>query len=595
MPPRSITPEPDESLVGFLRREAREHGYLHVSEFFGLLGLPYGRPMVEALPKVADKLGVPLHQLEAIAPAEPATQRTLQWRFQRTHIDPYCPICLKENRFWRQSWRHCLVSACPIHHTRLEETCPRCDAVITTKIGGLQTCECGQDLSDRLAVEADPFEIWISELIASGGCGSSFASGFGPWCDDAPNDLASFVYFAATGSAETRTGKQGKTPLPKNLEETRSFLRLAEPLFQNWPSGFNEHVRIRLAEGDISANSAPAQLGKWYQRLMAFRGEAYEPFHDRLHQTVGQHFEGSYSVGVSSDRAWISAAEASRQLGVRAERVVAAVAAGALRGRQSTSGYGHKHTMVPRDEVEVLIAGRDNYLSAKDAMAFLGVGKNQFNLMQEAGMVVREDADALPALVDGPFDLRKLKALQDQIRIGDRGECHREAVAFRDINLRRTTDRSALLAFYKRISEGTIAPAYADQDSRLGDFRFAANDFTRALQTSVMAVQWTAHQIAKITGWKAEVVVHWCRTGFLASTSSPHASNEKFLISPQDLSAFQREYIPLADLARQKGTSSKALRNRLLAAGFDVVGEKKVGTTSRGALVRIADLSSILS
>ncbi|KIC40243.1 hypothetical protein RA27_15650 [Ruegeria sp. ANG-R] len=69
---------------------------------------------------------------------------------------------------------------------------------------------------------------------------------------------------------------------------------------------------------------------------------------------------------------------------------MAAVAAGALRGRQSTSGYGHKHTMVPRDEVEVLIAGRDKYLSAKDAMAFLGVGKNQFNLMQEAGMVARE-------------------------------------------------------------------------------------------------------------------------------------------------------------------------------------------------------------
>ena len=208
-------------------------------------------------------------------------------------------------------------------------------------------------------------------------------------------------------------------------------------------------------------------------------------------------------------------------------------------------------------------------------------------------MVAREDADALPALVCGPFDLRKLKAIQDQIRIGGRGECHREAVAFRDINLRRTTDRSALLAFYKRISEGTIAPAYADQDSRLGDFRFAANDITRALQPSAMAVQWTAHQVAEITGWKPEVVVHWCRAGFLASNSSPHASNEKFLISPEDLSAFQRECIPVADLARQHGTSSKTLRGSLQSAGIDLFGEMKVGSTNRGALVRIADLACI--
>ncbi|CUH45107.1 hypothetical protein [Ruegeria atlantica] len=332
---------------------------------------------------------------------------------------------------------------------------------------------------------------------------------------------------------------------------------------------------------------------EWYQRLMAYRGEAFEPIHDRLQHMVAQHFRGTYSVGKPRDRTWISATEASRILGVRTERVVAAVASGVLAGRQSSSGYGHKHTMVQRDEVEDLIATRRNYLSAKDAMSFLGVGKSQFQLIQEAGMIARDDSGTLPVFADGPFDLRKLKIRLGEIRSMSQEKPRGDMVAFREINLRRTTDRSALLSFYKHVFEGAITPAYANQHGTLGDFLFAEDDINRALRPSSMAIEWSAHQVAEITGWKAEVVVHWCRKGLLKSNSSPHASKEKFMVSPESLSAFQREFVPLADLARQKGTSGKALRARLQAAGLVMLGEKKVGATSRGSLVRIAELATL--
>ena len=115
-----------ESLSGYLRRVARSQGYTQLNDFNRWLGWNYGRPLVEELPKVATRLGVELTELEALAPTVNADDPLFEWRFHRVHRDPFCPACLKEGRPWQQTWRHCMITACPVHKTRLLDECERC-------------------------------------------------------------------------------------------------------------------------------------------------------------------------------------------------------------------------------------------------------------------------------------------------------------------------------------------------------------------------------------------------------------------------------------------------------------------------------------
>lgn len=588
---RSSPPLQGESLVGFLRRLASLNAFTHVAEFYSHIGLPYGRPMLEDLPGLAETLGVDEGSLCAIAPRTRPCDPALEWRFQRSQTDPVCPSCMVEGKPWQQHWRHCLVSACDLHKTVLLDQCPRCKTTLSTAVGGLKRCECDLPFETMVAPHATEFETWVAQLLARAPQAQEGIGSFGPWSTDAPGDFASFLFFLASNEQKSRSGKEGKTPLPATISDTRTFLTQAEPWLKSWPIGFQGKLAQRLSEGDPNASSAPARLGKWYQRLMRFNGDAYADIRNQLSASIAEHFQGPYAGRPVKSRAWISATEAARVLNVRGERIVAAVASGRLEGRQAHSGHGHKHTMVPRAAIEGLKIDRARYLTAKSAMEMLGVGKAQFRILQDAGLVSRLPTSDLPPLVEGPFLFDGLLVLVDGIRSNQKAiAASVETLRFSDINLRRTTQKSKLIAVFKAIQTGAIRPVSAPPEQPLGLFEFACEDIDARFTEAAEPGPWTAHQVAEMTGWKAEVITHWCREGLLEAYQENEGRQVRYLIAPQALVAFQRTFIPLADLARAKQTSSRALRKQLAENGTITCGEKVVGNTSRGALVRIAEL-----
>lgn len=590
---KSLEPNSEESLIGYLRRVAHANAYAHISDLYSYLGASYGRPMIENLGELTHTLGISVSSLEEISPHHSPTRPANQWHFQHSRIDPYCPECLKSDATWRQDWRHCFVTSCAEHQILLIDECPRCSTSTSPNVGGYLRCDCAFEFATTHQTPAGPFENWIGHGISGGSVANGDVSSYGPWSEDFPADFSSFLQFVSSSSLSLRTEKPGKSPLPKTLAEARVFLGATEPLFLDWPNGFNAHVRNRINSGDPSANSAPARLGKWYQRLMQFRGEAYQPFHDQLALIIGEEFDGTYTGQPVGDRAWISATEAAKMLAVRSERVVAAVAAGKLQGRLAKTGLGHTHTTVLRADVEVAKQNKDTFVTAKLAMGFLGVGKRQFELLKDAGLVREEMTADLPVFAPGRFNQSQIEALSKTIREAAQVQTDGETIPFREINLRKTTDRSALISFYKDVASRKIRPVIAPMNASLGEFQFAKADIERSLQPGVENIQWTAHQVAQFAGWKHEVVTHWCKLGLLKSTAKPHGSERKYMISPADLVSFQKKYVVLADLAAEHGTTSPALLRKLKGQNIEVVGAKKVGATSRGALLEISNIGRI--
>ena len=278
---------------------------------------------------------------------------------------------------------------------------------------------------------------------------------------------------------------------------------------------------------------------------MRFNGDAYEDVHAQLSAGIAEHFQGPYAGKPVVERAWISATEAAHILKVRGERVVAAVASGKPEGKQAHSGHGHKHTMVPRAAVEGLKIDRAKYLTAKSAMEMLGVGKAQFRILQDAGLVSRLPSSELPLLVEGPFLSDDLLVLVENIRSNQRTtSSFLETLRFSDLNLRRTTQKSKLIAVLKAIQTGAIQSVTAPSDQPLGMFEFACDDIDVCFAEASKPALMTAYQVAELTGWKPEVVTHWCKKGLLEARQENEGRQIRYLIEPKALVVFQRTYIP---------------------------------------------------
>jgi hypothetical protein len=127
-----------------------------------------------------------------------------------------------------------------------------------------------------------------------------------------PRDIGSFLLFLAGSEACSRTGKPGKSNLPRTPEAARTFLAPISGMLFDWPGGFSHAVRERLAAGQVT--TLPERLGKWYNGLMRFRSEAYADFRTVLSEVAAQAFDGTYGGAVlkaDTEHAWISAAEAA--------------------------------------------------------------------------------------------------------------------------------------------------------------------------------------------------------------------------------------------------------------------------------------------
>ena len=584
-------PHRDESLLGYLRRIGAAQAYRETSDFLTSLGFRYGRPLVESLPEIASFLNISVEQLNSVAPAANANRPALDWNFERHHRDPICPECLAQGSFFHQGWRHALVSACHAHHLRLQDSCPACQEALLPNSGGFEHCSCGFPLKDFPREEAGSHEVTVARLIS--GCS-------GGECRNVPSTLATappasagkFVHFLASGFTTNRTGKEGKTAIPITVADTVAFLKPVAPLLNDWPKGFSEHVEGRLAHAKGEANSAPAALGNWYQRLMKFREPAYRPYHDAVAQVVESCFEGSYAGALASaeQRTWLPAKQAAAKIGISPQRLAAAVQKKEIQGNLSRSGFGHEHTVVSTAQVRKIASDRDRYWDGRKARGILGVTRRQFDLLKEMALIEETPAVDRPPLTDGGFDSLRLESLLANIRrhaVSRAGQ----TIAFSEITLRRTTDRAALQHVFERIFSGQISALKATVDMRLGEFLFQRSEVEAELSRGRFSRDWTAHDVAKLTGWKSQSVVHWCRLGLLEAREREHGPNVAYLISPEQLAKFQSEFVPVATIAKAGRTSSRKLLSQLEKRGIATHGSQRECATTRGHLLRIADVA----
>lgn len=587
----STLPNDQESLDGYLRRLAESEFWADVSDFLKSHDLQYGRQLIENSGTAEQVLGLQTGTLSSIAPSLAPDSPRLKWRFDRYHSAPVCPTCVSEGRPHHQSWRHSFVTCCVEHKTRLVDTCPMCLEMFRPGRGGYQSCECGFQF-ERLECEpATKEEVSIAALI--GEKKHPMRSLLPPKLrSGTPPDIGEFLFFLASEHLDTKTGKHGKSAFPKTVAESRAFLESTLAVLCDWPNAFRVEVSRRLANDATASSSAPARLGRWYQRLMAFEGEGYSDFRAELTYVVKNEFDGVYAGNIETatqDRSWISAAHAARDIGIRAERIVDAVSKGAIPGTKHHSGMGHRHTVIHQSTIEEIKRNRQRFIDKKTLRENLGISRKQCDLLISVDFLKPCLPEELLPLVDGRFDRGETEDLVAKIATGTSTfDC--QTIAFKDLNLRFTTDTSGLKKVFDEIANQRLRPKAGTTTGTLGDFRFSKAEVDAVLVDAKRGSGWTMQEVAQFTGWKGHCISEWCRQGLLRHETFEHAGGFGRVIEPADLARFQMEYVPLSELAKQMGTSSRSLLKRLNDRGIQTVGSFQDGSAIRGHLAHISSI-----
>ena len=589
-----MTPEPHESLLGYIKRRADAEGFPEAGGFLTMLGQSYGRASVEQGGQLAADLDLDAAALESMLPAARPADPALDWSFHRMHRDPVCPACLAARQPRRKEWRHALVTACAEHNCQLIDECPRCQAPLTLLGDGYAGCLCGASYGEAKPVQASSLEIEFARTIA--GLSSHFA-GVSLGVDEGPHTVRT-VWFLSANMTRARTGKEGKAVFPKTVAEARERLTHVEPLLLDWPSAFDGHVVQRWDAPGADGLTAATRLGPWYRQLLKQKGALAEALLSRCLFVAGTVCGDAYKTNRHQDSStWVSAIECGEILGVRGERIVEAVRDGKMDGAQGRSGSGHMHTIVRTADVEKVRKLRARSATKEQVRNILGVSRKQFELLEEANFFGEECRMAHHACVDGDFDLEHIREAIDRVRqgAGDRSGGTNGLIAFRKINLRRTTDRTAILKIYRFIADQKLRPVKFDGTSTLGEAQFSETEIAVLLRQHGGARAWTAGEVAAFSGWKPACVTGWCELGLLEATRGKRGSFDVWQISEDALSRFRREFQVVSDMAKEGNTTSRKLLASFADHGINSVGSQPAGSFSRGHLIRTGDIARMMA
>jgi hypothetical protein len=589
---RTFAPLSDESGLGYYRRLSAANGLSGWRELAKLSEVSGARSGLFSRPEhVARMLGI---DNAACRMASAREELALGWRgLRRAGFDAICPHCLNESVHIRLGWDHAYVVACPVHESLLIDKCGGCGQRLPDHREQLDYCPCGHHLLADQTKRATAAQLWVATTIVSKGAHS------GRWLpamDDVHLELFSLLVRNLCQLFDPAlTVTRENAAAPRTVLEAAEFLRPLEYLLQDWPRGFESHIRDRIASGPPNARTLNTKLRKWYLRLKEVAVEtALGQFIDVVHQVATQEYVGVLALDHVVGHEGRTAAhymlpEAAARIGVHRATLVKAVHAGEV--ASITRPYANQGVAreISIAEVDAIAAARKRWIGEKEARELLNVPESVFKNLVQAGILVPDGTGRTDIRRGAPIERAAIEALRSRLMSGALrdGQGDERRLKLRELHARRLGDKQAIVRLLQAIANGNVLPL--ERAKTVGELEFLESDMATFFSSKVVDAGLSVQALSKTTGWKWESISHWIDKGLLDSERAVLRGQPCRVVSPEQLLKFTQTYLPLADLARLAGTKASSLFDKL--GGVTVLGGKPLPNgAQRGGLVRMADL-----
>ncbi len=487
----------------------------------------------------------------------------------------YCPECLANEAWWQVGWELYWCDACPIHRTWLIDRCPDCQGRLSWDRPSLLQCQCGAFLSNARPASCPDSIAALSALLVSKTFGKE---GEHPYAAINALEIHQLNRLIRLIGAYGDGGWQLKPQKIANhdwLDVSWSVTSLAAEILFNGTAGvhqFLESIYRRYGAPEASKGRLPSRFGYFYTLLYrGFSEPSFEFLRREFENFVATHWQGSMGrrnrnlpVALLTCLSWIPAKHACLQLGLSLRRLRSLIDEGKIAGECITTPKGRHFLVVRRADVEAMTSVRKDEIDLTAAMALLGLKKRRMS-----GVIQWLLPDAYKTGPEGcPWaisyePLAKLSRLTAQLPPREQvleGEVSLSSIlrfwswSDREIGkLLRSLLEGVLIATARQEGISGVSALIFDE-ALLRDWHY--KQFSRSSSMSIP-------EVAEALQIKQEVAYALVRRGLIPTVKERVGARSSTRVWPKTIEAFKREYVFGRDLARDVGTSPKALADRL--------------------------------
>lgn len=492
---------------------------------------------------------------------------------QRAIGDPsrFCPRCLRSRQRWHHAWEIPCADACSLCGAWLVDTCSVCQHLLTWRRPRLMYCGCGALLSLEQVREAPASVRRLAASLASLNRGG--AAELAPLAGLRYEQAFDVAWFLGCIVAKRDTNARSADSKLRPLSHTWSTTSGAAEVLADWPRAMWQVLdasRNTVPSGDRGSllRSFPAVYASLYRNP---RRAHMQVIRDAFEAYVLQRWPGQIANRHRrledrevAESTWLRLGQAARLAGVPVGSLRRMVDAGEVEFQSWVTARGRRFVLLRRQSIEALQYQHGAAIDLSGAAMRLGVHESR---LVELLPWLCPRASAPPRqggrwIVPQRWVARWECFVESQPSI----QPDRAGSVTLAEGLRYWFPNSRAVAdFLLDVESGSVRPigrvlGLPGLSSLVFD-QEATADWLSRRPARVQTLSLRA--AADILGVKEEVAYFLARSGLLKTHTAHVGRRRERHVGRNDLDEFQRSYVLAAAVARNRGTSARAVRQFL--------------------------------
>ncbi|WP_143048360.1 hypothetical protein [Burkholderia sp. WP9] len=340
------------------------------------------------------------------------------------------------------------------------------------------------------------------------------------------------------------------------LSETSRLVSAAYSRLTDWPLKFHDFLREeeRSTEGTAVMSPRLRRLKKFLFDelppdlnflLDGFRGYMRDESVDTLDRRRGWATEGDIQ-----SQAYVAAAVAARQLGIRAATLHALTARVGVTEIKKPGGTRRHFTLIERTALSSLKQELSDKISLRKMSLLLGISTSRVEQLADVGLLKRKPVTH--GLVSTSL-FRRSEALEliDSLKGGSRVAAHPDReISFAEVSKYFLSQRAEFIALIRAVQEQRINVRRWDESVRgIAGAIFGHEVFLDWHRQQCCVGGMTVPEAAVHLRVKQEVAYHLVKSGLLKGRVAAHGRRSVTLITPDAISDFEQRYVFSVELA----------------------------------------------
>ncbi len=479
-----------------------------------------------------------------------------------------CPACLSGDGIARQFWQLLPAVACVEHESLLMDECPACHRLLDFRDVPLAGCRCGWRSGNDPPRQASSPVLRVTAFLHRAARAEEPRQGEAPIVG---LGAAMRLTWLVAGAGEEDGWRASHMSKP-SVAGTAALVGAAAPVLLQWPDGLHQWLadRRRDVEGRVGLR---AEFGAWSARLSnVLRFPGCEAVAQEARCWLARDWgrrtlkPSSFLASRDPQSSPLTLRETADRLGVAPATITRMIADGRLVADSRAMGSRTMRRIRP-EEVDRVAVATAAMLDARSASEIVGVSEAMIERLGRAG-VLRAEAVSVGGRRTMRYGRPTLEALAGRLaRVAAEGGSPADPVRLVDLPARRQVSTLTVLG---RVLGGELRCFHvpAPGDGRLlAAFAVSSEEALLSPGRGVGGV--SVREAAKAIGVNVRMVpilvAHGCLSAVPERSGRPGI--DKRGVVSASVRSFPRLFVMTSEIARSRGTSTRAAISALLAAG----------------------------